>query len=222
VHRAPLKKPTTDAVRDEQARAVQYTLFGTPAPGARPAPSTPHPSIWSESEKSESFDLGPLLSEEGEEGEEEEEAVSDVVTEAEAEDEPARAVAEQGNIEGDAEDVQAAFDALFADAPAPPSPGEDAALEELAEDLGLPSDDEVVGEAVDDPYAAAAEPQECDMYAALAGALSDDENIEAPAHGEEHRVGFDWVNRYNDEDEDAHDPQVWVGGPAPYPTVEVT
>jgi hypothetical protein len=78
---APLKRPTTDAER-EGARAVQHTLFGTPAPGVPGAPSSPHPS----EEESVAVSWGswmdrwPFVPESGEE----ESAVSDEETEAEA------------------------------------------------------------------------------------------------------------------------------------------
>jgi hypothetical protein len=188
VHQAPLQRPLSEAERARQGRLVQYTLFGTPAPGAVPAPCSPHPSIWDAPGEDMS------VAEEGEEEEPDDDATD----------------AEPIDPEG-AQDVQAEFDALFANA-RPPSPGADfnAALDQLEEDLRSP-EDEVGENALDDPYGAA-EPQECDMYAALAGALSDEENLETPAHGEEHRVGFDWVNRYRAEDASEYDPQVWVGG----------
>jgi hypothetical protein len=205
--RAPLTRPLLDTERGRCTRAVQYTLSGTPVPGAAPAPSSPHPSIWD----------APEAADIAEEGEEEEPAHDGATDAEEGEEEPARDGAidvEEGEPRAPAEqDVQAEFDALFANAH-PPSPGADfnAALDQLEEDLRSP-EQEVVGDAVDDPYGGTAEPQECDMYAALAGALSDEENVETPAHGEEHRVGFDWVNHYRDEDANACDPQVWVGGP---------
>jgi hypothetical protein len=147
--RAPLTRPLTDKERRAMASAVQYTLTGTPVPGA-PARSSP-------------------------------------------------------SIQADVQDVQAEFDNLFAEAN-PPSPGTNfnEALDQLEEDLRSP-DAEVVEAATDDPYGCA---PLCDMYAALAGALSDDDAVEV-VHGEEHRVGFDWVNRYHDED--ARDPQVRLG-----------
>jgi hypothetical protein len=153
--RAPLTRPLTDKERRAKASAVQYTLTGTPVPGAAPAKSSPQPSIQA----------------------------------------PAP----------DVQDVQAEFDNLFAEAN-PPSPGTNfnEALDQLEEDLRSP-DAEVVEAATDDPYGCA---PLCDMYAALAGALSDDDAVEV-VHGEEHRVGFDWVNRYHDED--ARDPQVRLG-----------
>jgi hypothetical protein len=55
---APLERPTTDAEKARGASAVQMTLHGTPAPGARASPSTPHPSIWGEFERMELCDSG--------------------------------------------------------------------------------------------------------------------------------------------------------------------
>jgi hypothetical protein len=46
VTRPPLRRPVSEAERARLARLVQYTLSGTPAPGSRPSPCSPHPSIW--------------------------------------------------------------------------------------------------------------------------------------------------------------------------------
>jgi hypothetical protein len=64
----------TEAERERQARIVQFTLFGTPAPGARASPPTPHPSIWDGERAAEIFE---------DEGGEEEAGEGDEVTEPE-------------------------------------------------------------------------------------------------------------------------------------------
>jgi hypothetical protein len=80
---APLTRPTTDAEKARDASAVQMTLHGTPAPGARASPSTPHPSIWGEFERTEFVDSGEEYSWLAES--DEESGANDPVAEPEAE-----------------------------------------------------------------------------------------------------------------------------------------
>jgi hypothetical protein len=85
-HQTPWRRAATTAERDEQARAVQYTLFGTPAPGA-----VQRPGAIEAAEDADVFSELEALFADVAPDEQEEDLREDGVVEETAADEPSQA-----------------------------------------------------------------------------------------------------------------------------------